>query len=478
MEASLPGARVAASFCNTAGKTRILVPLLGLSVMAAFPGATVATTAGAEEQIKGQLFKYLDSILRPYADSGWSVSVSDLTVMGPRIRGLRSRWISRVPRDALTLEGYHGSWERDDQGNLCWCPVCFIIDEAKSVKQDIFEAAWRIEPDFLFVVSTPGEDFGPFFDAIDPQTLEGGMKRDYGALWHYRRKITRRMCPHLQTPAKIAYLKQLIEKFGPRSSFIKSFSEGEFQRETDENNVFTDTDLERVKAAMRPRPAYNPGKKYAGLEFSSGGDEQPIMVLDGDKVVYEQVWREEDTDKLAQDFLIDLRRFEVPARDCIADNGGVGKAVIDNMEAKGYRGIVRYMNNQDAVAGHEYADRITEDHWRFKEMLAAHPEIQLPNDQVLLKQMRQRRFRVDDHNRVKLEEKKLHRKRTGESPDRLDTVVMLFSDWRPPKPANPKGEYQSQLEDQARKIKGQGSQSAFGWVRPQPSMFGAAGKIK
>jgi len=46
-EAALPGARVAAAFNNGAGKTSILVPLLGLSIMAAFPGATVFSTAGA-----------------------------------------------------------------------------------------------------------------------------------------------------------------------------------------------------------------------------------------------------------------------------------------------------------------------------------------------------------------------------------------------------------------------------------------------
>jgi hypothetical protein len=468
-EAAKPGAKVAASFNNSAGKTRILVPLLGLSVMAAFPGATVVSTAGAEEQIEGQLFKYLEGMLRPYESAGWSIAISGLTVKGPKVGGLQSRWIARVPKDALTLEGYHGEWAPDDKGVLHWCPVCVIIDEAKSVKEAVFEALFRIEPDWGMVVSTPGEDFGPFYDAVDPDTLDGGVGRNPTGLWHYRRKIGRHDCPHLQTPAKILYLKNLTEKYKPGSSFIKSFAEGNFQRQTDENEVFTDTDLERVKAAMKPRPSYNPGRKFAGLEFSGGGDEQPIMILDGDKIVYEKPWREEDTDKLAKDFLIDLQRFGVQPRDAIADNGGIGQAIIDNMEARGYRGIVRYMNNQDPISRHEYADRITEDHWRFKEMLRLHPEIQLPDDPVLLKQMRQRRFVMDDHNRVKLEPKKLHRKRTGESPDRLDTLIMTFSEWKPPKPEKKPNEYHSMIEEEARIKRGQGSTAAFGWVKPQKS---------
>ena len=476
-EASRPGARVAVSTNNGSGKTSVLVPLLGLSIMAAFPGATVFSTAGAVEQIKGQLFSYLDSMVRPFIDDGWKCAISDeLSVTAPRVRGLQSRWIARVPRDAITMEGYHGKWDRDSNGDMCWRPVCVIIDEAKSVGLKAFEAAWRIEPDFLFVISTPGDDVGPFYDAIDPDTLDGGQKRDPGALWHYRRKITRRDCPHLQTPEKIVYLDQLIEKFGARSSFIKSFSEGEFQRDTDENSVFTDTDLKRVKASMKQRVEYNPGRKFAGLDFSSGGDEQVMMVLDGDKVIYEKIRREEDTDKLAIGFLLDLRRFEIPARDCIADNGGIGYGIIDNMEGdgvgKGYRGIRRYMNNQDPINGHEYADRITEDHYQFKELLRLHPEVQLPDDPVLLKQMRQRRFIVNEHNKIKLERKRDHRKRTNESPDRLDTLIMLFSDWKPPKGAKKEPRvYHSTLEEEARRKSGLGAQAPFGWVRPQQDMF-------
>ena len=469
-EVAKPGSRVAVSTNNESGKTRILVPLVGLSIMAAFPGATVFSTAGAEEQVRGQLFKYLEGICRPYTSNGWRVSSSELTVKAPKVRGLTSRWIARVPKDALTIEGYHGGWEKDDQDNWCWCPVCVIIDEAKSVGQLVYEAAWRIDPDFLFVVSTPGDDSGPFYDSIDPDTLEGGVASDPAGLWHYRRKITWRDCPHLLTEDKLARREKLIEKYGARSSFIKSFLEGEFQRQSDENNVFSDTDLARVKRAMGMKLDHKPGKKFAGVEFSGGGDEQVIAILDGNKVMCQRVWREEDTSKLAKGFLGDLHSFQVPAQNCIADNGGIGHAIIDNMEAAGYRGIVRYMNNQVPLNKHEYADRMTEDHWRFKEMLRLHPDIQLISDSTLMNQMRQRRFRIDDHNRVKLEPKEILRKRTGNSPDRLDALIMLFSNWRPPKPEDKKDEYFSVLEAEAAGKRGAGAEAAFSYIRKQPSM--------
>ena len=80
-EAATWGSRCAVSSANGAGKTNIIIPLLGLSTMIAFPGATIVSTAGVEEQIRGQLFKYLEEKLRRYTKYGWSVSVSDLAIM-------------------------------------------------------------------------------------------------------------------------------------------------------------------------------------------------------------------------------------------------------------------------------------------------------------------------------------------------------------------------------------------------------------
>jgi hypothetical protein len=54
-ECAKPRSRVAVSSNNEAGKTNIIIPLLGLSIMTAFPGAIVFSTAGAEPQIKDQL---------------------------------------------------------------------------------------------------------------------------------------------------------------------------------------------------------------------------------------------------------------------------------------------------------------------------------------------------------------------------------------------------------------------------------------
>ena len=124
---------------NESGKTQVVVPMLGLAAMAAFPGCTVYSTAGAEAQIKLQLFEYLKSYCKPFEKSGWEVNQSQLTVLAPAVEGMpRSRWVGRVPRDALTAEGFHETWERDDKWRLRFRPLLMIADEAKSLEDPIF----------------------------------------------------------------------------------------------------------------------------------------------------------------------------------------------------------------------------------------------------------------------------------------------------------------------------------------------------
>jgi hypothetical protein len=142
---------------------------------------------------------------------------------------------------------------------------------------------------------------------------------------------------------------------------------------------------------------------------------------------------------------------------------------MDNMESLGYSGISRYMSNQEPINDNEYADRISEDHYNFKDKIHKHPII-LPDDPVLFRQMSQRKWFINDHNKVKLELKKIHRSRTGESPDRLDTIVMLFSEWEMPKvDVKPPDEYVSRLGEEL-KARANDGEKSFGGLMAMPNM--------
>ena len=114
-------------------------------------------------------------------------------------------------------EGYHGQWVLDKDGNKYYSPLLFIIDEAKSVKQDIFNAKDRCSPDMTLVVSTPGENTGPFYDIISKEPPGWDVI-----------PVTWRDCPHLLEGRAYTYRQNLIKKFGEDSPFIQSMIFGNF----------------------------------------------------------------------------------------------------------------------------------------------------------------------------------------------------------------------------------------------------------
>jgi len=477
-ELAMQRSRVVVTTPNGAGKTSLILPCIGLAIMNAFPGATVFSTAGAEEQIQGQLFKYLDAMIRPYERYGWKISSSGLTVKAPEVNGLASRWIGRVPRDAMTMEGYHGQMQKNNKGEWVYSPVIVILDEAKSLKNDILEAMFRINPDWALIISTPGKDEGMLYEAMDPDNLgpdliaHGSDAADSKDLFSYRRIITWHDCPHLKTGENLKTNTRLQNKYGENSSFIRSYLYGQFSTDDDENRVFSEKDIVHLRAAMKigkdAKVAH--GTMKAAIDVSGGGDEQVLAIRCGAEVVYYQPERTKDTMGLASRWAKKLKDYNVLPVNCTGDSGGGYGEILKMIEAHHYMGIQRYMNNQAPHNAREYADRITEDTYGFKELLRR-GGIKLPDDPELVKQARRRLFETSDttkaRGRVKLERKDKHRHRHASSPDRLETMVMLFADYLAPKVEQEKP-YESPMEKKAKERGMQGG--SFRGLIPQPGL--------
>ena len=83
-----------------------------------------------------------------------------------------------MPRDALTAEGFHETWERDDKGRWRFRPLLMIADEAKSLEDPVFEMMMRLRPTWVLALSTPDTDSGPFYLAMNPEEVEArGVER-------------------------------------------------------------------------------------------------------------------------------------------------------------------------------------------------------------------------------------------------------------------------------------------------------------
>jgi hypothetical protein len=446
-----------------------MMPIVGLGLMNAFPGAMIYSTSGSDRQVKEQLF---EQQLRPrvesksWKDAGWKIKTGDsLKVTAPN----GSSWLGYVCANDQTAEGFHGYWRDDEEaGEKRYCPCIYMVDEGKSVGDGVFEAIGRIDPDFWLSVSTPGKESGWFYEGISPDTLKAGIaptngdttcsdkvewsilnktytpnkQHDYQVEWAdvddehntemftYRRMVGWENCPHLHTEKKkIARLK-ILRKYGKNSAYVKSMLYGQFQRSEDFSLIYTDEDLALMRRAMRGEFTPIGSDIRAASDTSDAGkDKKPLFIRVGTEVVHQDHF-EGDGLEHAEHLSATLKELKIPPWQFIIDGGGVGAIIASYMEKQfDYCGVKRAMANTGPRFKFQYRDKYTEAHFLLKELLSA-GVLRLDKNDALLKQMRSRRFiEMEAGLKIKCEPKPAHRKREKGSPDDLDTLIYLLYDF-------------------------------------------------
>lgn len=502
---------------NGVGKTSVVLPLIGLAHMLAFPGCRVISTSASEAQVREQLFETnLARIVEPFVASGWRISTSSMTVTAPEVDGLVSRWIGYKCIEGGKAEGFHGNWFRGRSGKWHYCPCVYLVDEAKTTEDWLIEVVKRIGPDRLLAISSGGEETGWFFNAVDPSTLDLGVRRhkrgvtetaetgddaedravaeerlalverriaeltrglsehamptgtpaevraetrhdgpvvirgvempraleayckpsvwrsDTGATsrWTYRRMVSAYETREVFDAEELRMMLAEVEEKGIEDAFIQSWQLGRFMRRGGGSVVFSANDMDCLKAAMMGLNAgrARKGPRLVALDFSGGGDRQVLAMAEGSRVLSFDVCRESNELLLARRWVAMCRQAGVRPEQVIGDSGGMGSTVIKYMELDlAFGPLRRYQNNAPARHPWRFADRYTEDHWRLRRLLAL-SEIELPMSEDLLTESARRRVVERDGKVLKLEKKKYQRDATGESPDILDTLVMLLVD--------------------------------------------------
>lgn len=408
------GSRVAVVTPNQSGKTSVVIPVLGLSWMAAFPGSHVVSTAGVERQIEEQLWPVLKSMVARYKD--WQIT-DDLKIRAPSVRGLPpARWDAFTTRDPKYAEGFHQNVWKDKDGKAVYAPLLIIVDEGKAFNDPdmMFAFRNRCNPDCLLFISTPGEDSGEFFDAFH---------KNRGDPWDCI-EVGWQDCPHLRRGFNYEVRMDEIRRLGADHPRVLSWIFGKFYR-AGGRKIFDN--MEDVRVAMSGLIPWKRGERRFAIDFSGGGDEQVFGMREGNRIFPMEVYHERDDVKLTEKLVGLLRRHNASGDEIVADNGGSGKTCIDMLVARGYQGIRRYMFNADPVDKATYKYAAAEDHDLVRALLKQKALI-LPKDQVLEEQMRRREYQVvNDDNRITMEPKEKVRNRGEDSPDRLDALVMLCS---------------------------------------------------
>ena len=422
------GRQVAVRTCNESGKTSLIVPALAMSFASAFPGSKVVITSASQRQIDKQLWDSLENLIAN--KPGYSKAGN--TIRCPSHEGLpASQVIAFATSSGDLFEGYHNKLYGDDQNRTRYSPLMVIIDEAKSVDESIWTAVERCNPVVQLVISTTGEDNGPFFNAC---MNSSGL---WITEWEWRGetypfRIPWTMCPHLLRGHTHKRKAAMIADEGQDSPRVASILMAEFFRGGTQM-VFNEYDLQRVLHAQSGQISTYGTERRAACDFAAGGDELVFCVRDGNRVhpmVGWNVTTKTPPTEIAGTFVQLFKKWDLMPEQISADNGGIGALIINEIEKMGYEGIFRYNANGKPRDKKQFVNQYAEDMWTVRTMVHE-GQLSLDRDEVLYEQCRLRRFSIrnSDDNAIRLEPKKESKIQRGESsPDRLDALLMCTRD--------------------------------------------------
>ncbi len=388
---------------NGAGKTSVCIAVLALCMLHEFPGATVVLTSATFRQVRDQVFAALKAHQGKF--SGWQWNDTSIeSPDGGRIVGFATDSGGR-------FEGFHAYPGR---------PLLIVVDEAKTVADDIFVAIDRCQPTHLLYISSPGGLLGRFYDSFKNARFASFA-------------ITTKDCPHI-TPE---FIEQMRIQYGEDSDIYRSMIQGDFGDGNSDGRVIQFMNYENALA--RP-PIHRPGKRQAFFDFAKGGgDENVIAVRDGNKAAFLDKWANDpSSERNTMRFFKHAQELMREGVKIFGDEDGVGHGYIVALRQMGVE-ITPVANNSPARDPH-YFNLAAEQWWTLNAKLK-NAEVIIPADEVLKKQLlnKEEVWTEKDGKKIYGREDGRHQllpksKTSQKSPDRADAIVGVMYDYPDFKP--------------------------------------------
>ena len=204
--------------------------------------------------------------------------------------------------EAGKAEGYHPMTPVSE--------MAIVINEAKSVSEEIFEALTRCSGyNYWIEVSSPGAPVGHFYRSYTDTRLN-----------FKTRKITSYDCPHISAD-EIEHDKIALGEHSPlfRSKHLAEFTSLGGQ-------IIIPSEL-ITKCLLDPcKWQFKDWGKRVGIDLAAGGDETALVIVVGNKMVASLYFQETDTTLTAKRIDQFLSSNGIPRdhRYIYADDGGVG----------------------------------------------------------------------------------------------------------------------------------------------------------
>jgi len=391
---ALGDANVAVSFrsCNEGGKTKRVICAAILWHLANYPKGHVITTSGCYRQIKDQLL--------PALHGYQSLFPSWKFLRSPRIETPHAQcfWEGFSTNEAGKFEGHHAGGPDE--------PLLIIVDEAKTVKDDIFEAIERCKPTRLLIASSPGYAEGEFY-------------RSHTAKAKFYQTFIQRAseCPHW----KQEQMERLRDKHGENHPLYRSMVMAEFM-ESVADAVVELKDVEDLMANPPiPKMAGAAGTKaFCDFAWGGSGDENVLALRHGNVITLEETFRADNLHAICGRFVAAFTRLGLKAWQIDGDEGGGGKLICDQLQAMGWR--INRVNNGAAPRYSEHYANLAAEMWFEGAKQIARREIILPDDDELRAQILDRKRVPNARGKLAVESKTDMKKRGVSSPDRADAV--------------------------------------------------------
>lgn len=394
---------------NGSGKDRTLIAAFAAWFCCTKMNSKCVITSSGYDQLKTQTFYHLSNLCNRINElCGEQIfEIIEFYITCPRTKSIIKMFVSDDPSK---VEGQHSH----EGGEFA-----VIINEAKSIKEDIFTAIDRFTGwNYWIMVSSSGTMSGQFYRECTtaptnyPQPLELGVS--------YVRKILARDCPHLMMGPRI---QRIIAKHGTNSLVYRTSVMSEF---------FSDDQLSIISSSslIYLPPAKNtfglPAR--AGLDIGLGGDATVLFVLQGNHVVGMEQTYVPDAGRLHVLLIQWFRKYRLAAENITGDFGGIGRPIIQRLWESDWN--INKINNEGApLSKKEFLNRGAEIWYKTKRAIeecllvlpiVEHGEVE---NMTLRNELVTRQQEVSN-GKIKLESKKDMKARGIDSPNYADAFVL------------------------------------------------------
>lgn len=434
--------KVAVRAANGSGKTARLVAPALLWFLWRYPKGRAIVTSGSWNQIATQLFYNLHLYKHLPIFHGWTFNNDCIsTPQGGFIRGLSTNNpgraegyhenISDPEREHLFLKEYlklirkstkEYNLEQEDEES----PVMYIVDEAKTVPDPIFTAIDRCTITYRLYCSSPGGTFGQFYrcftseaDAFVKIVVRSATLRKDGTVDYEATD-----CPHI----KRSKIEDIVNRYGVDSPFTQSTIFANFM-EADGLLVISESEL---LYAMENPPERTEGTVFGAMDFAAGGDETTTSICSGNYARCIQAFRSKDTVQSRKRQIQALTDAGVVEGNAIGDADGLGKPIVQQMQAEGYW-VEEFHGGRPCkdAESDNYANTISEA-WCITGQLikkglldVSDMDKGLQGSGTLFKQLTNRPLEIVTGGKVRVMPKKDMKKKLNlTSPDRADSFCM------------------------------------------------------